>query len=664
MEFLRTDPKRLWIRYLVAISLIVALISTEHLFALDATKGNPGIANAVNESGRQRMLSQRILFFAGEVHRGSSTDNAAGKLLDAVVLFEESHRKLSRQAMGEFGFEPSAALQKLYFEEGSQGGLPLDVLVTNFVSDAITIIEGSERRANRAWTRMLERGPGELLRELNEAVSIIELEAVESADYSARIQNISYILALSVLLLEILFIFWPAHRSIVKSFEELEESYAETQRLLVEAEAARDEAAIASQAKSEFLATMSHEVRTPINGVLGIANVLMTENLDPKHRQQIRLIQESGDHLMEILNDILDLSKMDAGKFDIAESSFSLKRALEFARAIWESRYQAAGLDFTLTEELDGVDMIQADKTRLRQVLFNLLNNANKFTEAGGVTLSAKVQRSEELPMLRFEVTDTGIGITEEQIERLFTPFEQADSSTTRKYGGTGLGLAINYKLVTMMGGEIGVTSTPGEGSTFWFTIPLIESDEATEDFIDLDTSAPAALVTTNGEPVSILAAEDNQINQVVLQSLLTPLGCKVEIVSSGQEAVDATLRGAYDLVLMDVQMPVMDGLEATAAIRSGAGILADVPIIALTANAMQGDREKYVAAGMDDYVTKPIDPRELYAAITRNMGSKLARAEAPESSTEDENPWADEAQMPGDIKNLLAAIDNLQDKT
>lgn len=660
MNILQTDPRRLWVRYVVAILLILIFISSTHIFALSTSDGNPGIASAVNKSGRQRMLSQRILYFGSLVR--SDPENSANQslLLETIIEFEQAHLKLTRQSNAEFGFDLPPPLRALYFEAGTTGGLPLDVLATHFISDGIALIEAPEPRATRAWNRMQERGQTELLAQLNHATRLFEAESVIATNTSIRIQNVSYVLALSVLFLEVIFIFWPAHRSIVRSVEDLEESNRKTQAALRETEIARDEAAVASQAKSEFLATMSHEVRTPINGMLGIANVMMMEDLPQRQRAQIRLIQESGGHLMEILNDILDLSRMEANNFDVAESNFSLIGALEFTRTIWESRFQAAGLTFTIQNDIGKVDMITADKTRLRQVLFNLLNNACKFTESGDITVRVQIDDSQETRMLRFEVSDTGIGIEQEQMAQLFKPFEQGDSGGTRKHTGTGLGLAISKNLVEMMDGDIGVTSRLGQGSTFWFTIPLKESTDPREAFFDLNTNAPAALVTTDGAPVKILAAEDNQVDQVVLQSLLNPLGCHVQVVDSGKRAADAALSGAYDVILMDIQMPGMDGIEATQAIRVGPGVLADIPIIAMSANPTREDQDRFLAAGLDDFISKPIDPRELYAAISRNLGDRLARAHAPPPTAEDEGPWAQAEDAPNDIKQLLATIDTL----
>lgn len=674
MALLQTDPKRLWVRYLFAVSLIVILISSEQIIALTTAQENPGLASAINVGGRQRMLSQRILYLASQAHSDKTNTSVRGALLSDVILFEESHRKLSVGVKENFNFENPEALNRLYFDAEANGGPSLDQIVNRFVSDTLTIIEKTDESSDQAWARLQEVGPKILLSKLDEAVRLIEQESRASADFNLLVRNTSYILALTVLLLELLLIFWPAHRTILSSLNNLEETQRKTEELLAETEAARTDAAIASQAKSDFLATMSHEVRTPINGVLGIANVLLTEDIPPKTREKIRLIQESGDHLMQILNDILDLSKIEANKLEIEQTSFSLKRSLEFARAIWESRFQASGLTFSMEYALEGVDMIVCDKTRLRQVLFNLLSNAGKFTKTGEISLRASIERDHVPPMLRFEVTDTGIGMDPNQIDKLFKPFEQADNSSTRGYGGTGLGLAICHRLVGMLGGEIGATSTLGEGSTFWFTVALSESDEAAEELVDLSSENVTALVTKEGRSVQILAAEDNEINQMVLTSLLSPLGCQVEIVADGEQALRATSNKDYDIILMDIQMPNMDGVEATMNIRSLKNGASETPIVALTASAMPGDRQRYLAAGMNDYVTKPIDPRELYAAITRNLGSKLAQPAAlqimppsidPETQLEkSQKPSSSSDEVPSDIKNLLAALDNLSEKS
>ncbi len=422
----------------------------------------------------------------------------------------------------------------------------------------------------------------------------------------------------------------------------------------------------ANKAKSEFLAMMSHEIRTPMNGVLGMASSLLGGRLNRDQRDQVQIIKESGECLLEILDDILDLSKIEAGKLTLEPTDFSLRELLESTEALWRSRAEAKGLTFSMDLEFEGEDGVHADRTRLRQVLFNLIGNAIKFTESGGISVSlSRVQ--EETPLLQFQVADTGIGIAEEKQSRLFNPFEQADASTTRKFGGTGLGLAISKQLVEVMGGEIAMESEAGKGSTFWFTLP----DEPARS----DVAAPPEKSNQSGaklpsfdKKLRILAAEDNHVNQMVLESILKPLECELDIVADGMQAFAAVQAKSYDVVLMDVQMPEMDGPTATRHIRALPGKLSQLPIIALTANAMKGDREAYLACGMTDYVSKPINAQELFGAILRCCDSELQDAAAtaleaakPESL---EPAGMTEASVPDEkvLSELLEDIEGLAD--
>ncbi len=371
----------------------------------------------------------------------------------------------------------------------------------------------------------------------------------------------------------------------------------------------------ANQAKSAFLANMSHEIRTPMNAILGFSHVLENSLTDPDELDKINKIKQSGKHLLGIINDILDLSKIDANHITPEKTPFQLIPLIEQVRGMMADRF--ASKQLMLVEEIDpGLSglTLAGDPLRLRQILINYLGNAVKFTEHGSVTLRARVDDERDgLVTLCFEVQDTGIGISDAQQAIIFEPFEQADLSTTRKYGGSGLGLAIARNLARLMNGDAGVASVPGQGSTFWATVKLERSSAVAAQ--DRETGTPRDARMKRG--ALVLLVEDNEINQEVAREILEIRGLVVDVANHGGKAVEMVKAKAYDLILMDIRMPVMDGLAAARIIR-GMPEGATIPILAMTANAFSEDRERCLAAGMNDFVAKPVEPERLYQTIAR----------------------------------------------
>jgi signal transduction histidine kinase/ActR/RegA family two-component response regulator len=408
-----------------------------------------------------------------------------------------------------------------------------------------------------------------------------------------------------------------SQEALLRHRDQLETQVAErTQALSVAKEAAE----AASRAKSAFLANMSHELRTPMNGIMGMIDLALRQTADDKVRTQLGKAKQSSKVLLAVINDILDLSKIEAERLVLEHVEFRLGEVFENVTSLMADRVaeKQLSLSVDLPSEL-AVARFEGDPLRLGQILLNLTGNALKFTSQGSITLGVRLLDGDgERLRLRFDVVDTGIGIAADDQQRLFTPFEQADSSMTRKYGGSGLGLAICKQLSRLMGGEIGVVSTPGEGSRFWFTACLtrVSGDVDRMRTADQNGSAELRLRQEFGG-ARVLLAEDEPVNQEVSRSLLEDVGLCVDLASDGREAVEFARRGVYQLILLDVQMPNLNGLDAAREIRRDS-LNRETPILAMTANAFDEDRKNCLDAGMDEHISKPIDPANLFGAMLR----------------------------------------------
>jgi len=408
------------------------------------------------------------------------------------------------------------------------------------------------------------------------------------------------------------------------------------EKALSEERDARLRAEAETLAKSKLLATVSHEVRTPMGAIISIAELLLGTNLNERQRYYAQTLEQSGRGLLALLNEILDSSKLEAGRLELESVAFDLPELMQGIGSTLEVRAQEKGLNSSLELADDFPAQLMGDPVCIRRILDNLIDNAVKFTEAGSVRVLAGYGHDGDELVLRFEVHDTGIGLDQQQIKHLFKPYEQADSSVAAKYGGTGLGLSIARQLAQLMGGDLGVESTPHQGSMFWFTIrvseaaktspdheaqpiPEAQPDQAPQPNLE-PTPAPATLGPLSGH---VLVVEDNEINQMLIAAYLDQFGLSYETAVNGEEAVRMVSERAFDVVLMDIMMPVMDGIEATRQIRLLNSPAANIQIIALTAHAMQGDRETYLEAGMDGYMSKPVRAAELFTALSDHLGIK-----------------------------------------
>jgi two-component system, sensor histidine kinase and response regulator len=410
-----------------------------------------------------------------------------------------------------------------------------------------------------------------------------------------------------------------AQHELAKYRDHLEELVAQRTRELTEA---RTAAEAANVAKSAFLANMSHEIRTPMNGVLGMANLVRRAGVTPEQQEYLDKIETSGRYLLTIVDDILDLSKIEAGKLQLEPHDFALDDLVQGITAVVGDRAAAKGLAFRV-DIANAPRWLHGDSARLMQALVNYLGNAVKFTEHGSVALSCRALEQDDASyLLRFEVIDTGIGMTTDEQTRIFEPFEQADTSSRRRFQGSGLGLAIAKRIAAMMDGEVGVESEPGKGSSFWLTVRLQRgAPRSIASQAPLEEPAEALLIR-DFSGARVLVAEDDPVSREVAQYLLQSVGLAVEVAENGAEAVQMATSSDFALILTDMQMPRMDGLQATVAIRALPGRQA-TPVLALTANAFAEDRRRCLEAGMNDFIVKPFEPKLLFETVLKWLSER-----------------------------------------
>ncbi|MGY0193472.1 response regulator [Leptothrix sp. BB-4] len=467
-------------------------------------------------------------------------------------------------------------------------------------------------------------------------------EQVAARNDAVRQQNrIAIGLTVFQSLLTLLFAF-----VVVRQVRALQQRRVHLEALAVNLQEARLEAEQASRAKSAFLANMSHELRTPFNGLLGMLSLLQRSSLDSTQADYLQTARESGEHLLGILNDVLDISKLESGRLEISTAPTSLQRVLGDVRSVMSPQAQAKGLGWHVTLAADVPGWVDTDAKRLKQILFNLVGNALKFTERGEVSLvvdclAADARQGRPEPLLRLRVSDTGIGMDAQTLSRLFQRFSQGDETINRRYGGTGLGLEISRSLAQMMDGDIQVESRPGAGSVFTLVLPMrlaqaptddaeaVVPDSGWRDSVSAAAADPSVDDPLARQPLDVLVTDDHPVNRKFIHALLAQLGHQVSFAEDGQQALERVRAHRYDLVLMDVHMPVMDGIAATRAIRALDGEAARTRIVALTADAFTESRQRVFDAGMDDFLAKPVQVEEIEQLLKRHYGAR-GRIEPP----------------------------------
>ncbi len=606
---------RLALRF--GLSFIALVVIAAQLIAVKVPADSVVYVHIVNLASRQRMLCQRITKTALMIHDGSAAPKgqAREELDSALGEFARTHHAL-RHGDPEIGLPGKNSTPiKARFEDIDRWFRDVSSAGEGLLAEA----EASPN-ARRLLGVLLEAEP-QFISRMEAIVGAYEQETAAGLKNFRNLENVILTVTFLSLVGIALGVIGPMIRNVASEMQSRQKAEAKLREQAEELRRTASAAEAAMRAKARFLASMSHEMRTPLNGVVGMAQVMEETDLSEEQRASLDVIQSSSQVLLALISDVLDLAKIEADRLELESVDFDLHDLVEQTLRIVEPAVKSQDLEIYSEISSGTPRQVVGDPTRVEQVLLNLLSNAVKFTSDGHVVLRATSREgnSSERSTVRFEVTDTGIGIGPDQKARIFQPFTQADESTTRRFGGTGLGLAISCHLVERMGGVLDVDSKPGEGSTFHFEIEfeVAEQNKATPE--------PTVMATLEDiPPLSLLLVDDVALNRLVARKMLEIHGHHVDEVEDGLEAVAAVEKTAYDVVLMDLEMPRLDGLKATARIRELDSDRALTPIIALTANGLAGDRERVLSAGFDDYLSKPIKRSSLVKALARVTADRL----------------------------------------